>query len=158
MKVLTITSKTHGIHNVLYDDADHELISKFFWCVVPNRKTFYAMTRLPQGNKKYKTLRMHQLFLSGKPIDHIDGNGLNNQRVNLRRCTNQQNNFNQAISSRNKSGYKGVHYHSGKYVACIRVSGKLYHGGVYETALEAAKRYNELAVVHHKDFAWLNPI
>lgn len=161
MKTIIINSKTYGRHEVYYNDEDHELVSKFIWCVVPNRNTFYAMTRIIQGIKKYKTLRMHQLFLTGKPIDHIDGNGLNNQRNNLRLCSDQQNNCNKGISIRNKSGFKGVHYCPGrkkKWCSNIRINGKLIVGGQFDTPLEAAIKYNELAIEYHGEFAWLNKV
>jgi|SRR5687767_13498900 hypothetical protein len=158
MKTLIINSKTYGRHEVFYDDEDHEKVSKHIWCVVPNRYTFYAMTRLIIGVKKYKTVRMHQLFVNSTCIDHKNGNGLDNRKENLRAATDGQNNFNQPITKRNKTGFKGVHVHNGKYVACIRVKGKLIHGGCFRSPIEAAKKYNELAIEHHKEFAWLNPL
>lgn len=101
---------------------------------------------------------MHQLFIDASVIDHKDGNGLNNVRSNLRDASSGQNNFNVGITKRNKSGYKGVYGYRGKYVACIRKSGKLIHGGSFVTAIDAAKKYNELAIEHHGEFAWLNKI
>lgn len=158
MRVLTIKSKTYGTKMCIYDESDHEEVSKHIWCVVPNRGTFYAMTRLKLGNKKYKTLRMHQLFVKAKFVDHRDGNGLNNLRSNLRGATTQQNNFNVPITKRNKSGYKGVHKCGKKYRACIRISGVLIDGGLHISPIDAARTYNEMAKIHHGEFAWLNPV
>jgi hypothetical protein len=159
MRVLIIKSKTYGIKECYYDDFDHDLISQYIWCIVPNRKTFYAFSRIKIGYKRYRSIRMHQLFLSGGHIDHRDGNGLNNQRSNLRIATTQQNTCNVAITKRNKSGYKGVYktrYNS--FIACVRKNGVLYHGGTFKTPVEAAKKYNEMALWHHGEFAWLNPL
>lgn len=118
------------------------------------------MSRDKVSHGKYKTIRMHQLIIDGKPIDHKDGNGLNNQKSNLRKSTCQQNNFNVGLTSRNKTGYKGV-YKATRYqgyIATIRFSGKLIHGGSFKTAEEAALKYNELAKIYHGEFAWLNTI
>lgn len=101
---------------------------------------------------------MHQLFVSGGKVDHKNGNGLDNRRSNLRLATTQQNNFNVGITKRNTSGYKGVYPARNGFVATIRKSGKLYHGGTFKTALEAAKKYNELAKQYHGEFAWLNRV
>lgn len=158
MKKLVIKSKTYGVKECFYDDSDHELVSKHIWCVVPNRATFYAMTRLKIGHKKYKTLRMHQLIVTNGRVDHKNGNGLDNTRINLRSATTQQNNFNVGITKRNRSGYKGVHQCGKKFRSCIRISGKLIDGGLFVSPVEAAKKYNELAIIHHGEFAWLNKI
>lgn len=158
MKKLIITSKTYGIHECTYDDIDHEKVLQHIWCVVPNRNTFYAMTRIKLGYKKYKTLRMHQLFIDSKVIDHKDGNGLNNTRLNLRDASDGQNNYNVGLTKRNKSGYKGVYKYRNGFIATIRKKGKLIHGGTFKDAVSAAKKYNEMAIKHHGEFAWLNKI
>lgn len=160
MRVLTLKSKTYGIKECVIDEEDYDKIKNHFWCIVPNRQTFYAMTRVKVTHGKYRTVRMHQMIIDGKPIDHKDGNGLNNQKSNLRSATPQQNNFNVPLTKRNKSGYKGVYKagHYNAYIACIRVSGKLIHGGTFKNAIDAAKKYNELAAIHHGEFAWLNPL
>lgn len=101
---------------------------------------------------------MHQLLIKGKPIDHRDGNGLNNQKSNLRVATCQQNNFNVPLTKRNKSGYEGVYKNRNSFIACIRIGGTLIHGGSFRTAIEAASKYNQLAKQHHGEFAWLNPL
>lgn len=157
--VIILKSKKYGIKECLIDDEDFIKINHLKWCIVPNRSTFYALSRIRIGKMKYKTIRMHQLIIDGNPIDHKDGNGLNNQKNNLRKATRQENNFNVPLTKRNKSGYKGVYKTPySRYIACIRVSGVLIHGGTFSTAEEAAKKYNELAITHHKEFAWLNQI
>lgn len=158
MAYIIIKSKTYGVHKVYFDEKDRELVDSHTWCVVPNRQTFYAMSRLIIGPKKYKTIRMHQLFLKSKTIDHKNGNGLDNRRDNLRPATLQQNNFNVGLTKRNTTGYKGVYPARKGFVATLRKSGTLYHGGTFNTAKEAAVRYNQLAKQHHGEFAWLNPV
>lgn len=160
MVELIIKSKTYGEKVCYYDECDDDIVKKYIWCIVPNRKTFYAMSRIKIGYKKYKTIRMHQLicYKGDGFIDHIDRNGLNNTRKNLRRATTEQNNYNVAPTTRNTSGYKGVYPYRNKFVACIRKSGKLIHGGSFKTAELAALKYNELALKHFGEFAYLNKV
>lgn len=101
---------------------------------------------------------MHQLFIESKTIDHKDGNGLNNTELNLRDASNCENNFNVGLTKRNKSGFKGVYKARKGYVATIRKCGKLIHGGTFPDPVSAAKKYNELALIHHGEFAWLNQL
>lgn len=156
---ITIYSKTYGEKHCFFDDLDLPIIAKHIWCVVPNRGTFYALTRIPAGNRKYKTIRMHQLLCITKHfIDHKDGNGLNNHRSNLRPATALENNRNTPVGSRNKSGYKGVYKRYSKYISCIRVDGKLIELGRFKDPRDAARVYNDAATKYFGEFAWLNPI
>lgn len=96
-------------------------------------------------------------------IDHIDRNGLNNMRSNLRFTTVALNACNTRFLSKSKSGYRGVYlyrngYMVGQYTACILVKRNKIFGGYFPTAIEAAKKYNELALKYHGEFARLNPI
>jgi hypothetical protein len=82
--------------------------------------------------------------------DHIDGNGLNNQKGNLRVCTHAENLRNQALSRANTSGAKGVSLHkSGRYYAArIMVNQKNIHLGYFPT-LEKAKSVRLAAEVKY---------
>lgn len=106
---------------------------------------------------------MHQLILfSPKPleIDHVDGNGLNNQRMNLRICTHLQNTMNRKKSKGKSSVFKGVVWNKEKnnWRARIRVNKKLIHLGYFFIEAEAAKIYNIAAVKYFKEFARLNKV
>jgi hypothetical protein len=92
--------------------------------------------------------------------DHKDGNPLNCQRDNLRIATRQQNSCNQKIRSTNTSGYKGVSWHSRRYKwqAYIMVNYKRVYLGLFGTAEDAAKAYNEKAKELHGEFARLNEV
>ena len=77
----------------LVDDADFNFLNQFKWYAAKDRNTFYAI-RSNYSNGKH-TILMHHLIV-GKPpkgmtTDHLDGNGLNNQRSNLKIKTNRQN-------------------------------------------------------------------
>lgn len=160
--ILKVPSANDGVHNVLIDSEDYELISKYKWHVHKWRYVFYvqAWTNI---NGKGKTLLMHKLILGAKRkeiVDHIDGNGLNNQKTNLRICTNTQNCWNQRIAKNNTTGFKGVTFVKAtkRYRARIRVNSKLILVGDFKTAQEAGEAYNWAALNHYGDFARLNPI
>jgi hypothetical protein len=96
----------------LVDDSDFEMLSKFSWHAHRTDGKVYARRSyaIPGTRKKGKQY-MHRLLLSHTPlqIDHIDGDGLNNQRSNLRPVTGTQNQGNAKARSDNRSGRKGVH-------------------------------------------------
>jgi hypothetical protein len=106
-------------------------------------------------------LRMHNVimsFLEGYEIDHKDGDGLNNQRYNLRVTTHTQNMKNQRLRSNNTSGYKGVTWHkgAGKWYAQIQVDGKRTYLGLFTILEDAARAYDTAALEHYGEFARLN--
>jgi HNH endonuclease/AP2 domain len=100
-------------------------------------------------------------FFMGEPVpdcvDHKNGIRWDNRWKNLRSATNSQNQQNSKISTRNKTGYKGVSYHkvSKKFQASI-MNNKREHLGYYNTALEAALVYDKRAKELYKDFAKIN--
>jgi hypothetical protein len=131
-------------------------------------RTGYAMAnKLPWTRYNHKTELMHRVILAhygvdyrGKDIDHIDGNGLNNQLSNLRVVSRSENNVNSDKPQNNTSGFKGVYPHStaDKWCAQIGVNGKRNYLGYFDTPIEAAKAYNDAALEHFGEFARLNVI
>lgn len=105
---------------------------------------------------------MHQMLLKvnrNSEIDHIDGNGLNNQKANLRECSRSQNNMNQHKTS-GTSKYKGVYYHKlrKKWSAFITLNRKAMYLGLFSSEIEAAEAYNTKAKELFGAFAYLNEI
>lgn len=101
---------------------------------------------------------MHRLILDapkGMQVDHINGNGLNNRRENIRLCTHEQNSYNQQ-KPYGSSKYKGVCRKRGKWDAQIRASGKIIWLGSFATEDEAANAYDEAALKHFGEFAFTN--
>ena len=150
---MIINSKTHGQKIDFLDSVDWDLISPYSWSLAKRNGIFYAEARVNGKNMFLHT------FISGfKQTDHIDGNGLNNSRENLRSCNKTQNAQNSKINSRNKTGYKGVTFYkkSGKFYACIRIKGKTKPLGYYINKEEAALAYNQAAVKYFGEFARLN--
>ena len=139
----------------LVDAKDYYRLSKFNWCINSNGCTFYA-ARCCAG----RTVMMHRVIM--KPpehlfVDHIDHNGLNNTRSNLRLCTQAQNNCNTS-SRMGNSKYKGVYWNRArkKWVAAIRFRGKTYDLGYFTDEIAAARAYDKKASQLHRQFACLN--
>ena len=153
---------SHGLFAQV-DDEDYEYLNKYKWYV---RKTktvgvYYATTCI-KVNGKQRSQSMHRIIMgdsSLKPqIDHIDGNGLNNQKHNLRFCTAQENQMNQHKRTYGYSIYKGVSWckPTEKWIARIMRNGKSYHLGSFNTDTEAAKAYDSFAIKNDGLFARLN--
>ena len=123
---------------VLLDDEDLELVSKHSWFFTPQG---YACTKIRREDGSRRTIGMHRLIL-GDPktaaTDHINRNKLDNRRVNLRACSDSQNNRNRPAVSGKVSAYRGVSFKRGKWQVVIRVNGKLKWFGYHKTELEAA--------------------
>jgi hypothetical protein len=140
----------------LVDADDYYQLSKYNWCANGPDKTKLYATRKRNG----KYFKMHREITDapeGLFVDHIDHNGLNNCRSNLRLCTQAQNNLN-ATSKRGRSNYKGVFWKrkSKKWGAAIQLNRKMYHIGLFTDEIEAAKAYDKRASLLHGEFACLN--
>ncbi len=85
------------------DDEDYDYLNQWKWYTTKNHKTFYAARHI-RINGKQKLIYMHRVIMNiikGYKTDHIDHNGLNNQKYNLRICTCQENNRNRKKILRN---------------------------------------------------------
>lgn len=148
----------------LVDDEDFEFLSQWKWGLDRSGSGYASRNAYLGGgrkNPKRQTIRMHRLIL-GLPgdVDHIDGDGLNNQKSNLRPCGARQNAQNRRVYSNNSSGYKGVCFNTrdNKYQANIRVDGRLKFLGYFKDAAGAATAYNEAANKYFGEFARPNII
>ena len=152
---LTIVSKKYGSIKVLYDDEDHDLISTRTWTLAKRKNTFYVMCTV----KRVQTF-MHHFLLGKKLIDHINRCGFDNRRCNLREATYAQNAVNRPGQPNTRTGFMGVLVSgTGKcYNVFIGVNKRSVFGGGFTNIYAAALRYNELAIKHYGDFAWLNPL
>lgn len=139
----------------IVDREDYERLSKFNWqALVRKRGTIYA-TRAEYGNGAKRMIYMHREIVGaqrGVEIDHIDGNGLNNTRANLRLATRSQNSCNARYSS--QSGVRGVHkIVSIRYQASVGVNRKHYYLGTWGTVDDACRAYDAAAVALQGEFA-----
>lgn len=154
----------------LVDDEDYEWLSQWKWYVI--KKTvkgkfygFYAArtVRFLKSNGKLvkRTIFMHREILEtpdGFLTDHIDHNGLNNQRVNLRIALPFQNQGNRLGNRLSKSQYKGVSWHKEKHKwqSKIKTKVKIKHLGYFESEIDAALAYDKAAKEVFGEFAYLN--
>jgi hypothetical protein len=107
---------------------------------------------------------MHRLVIGAGPgdkVDHVNRDGLDNRRINLRLATSSQNSANR-IADRRRNGtssaYKGVSWDKSRqrWTTYITVDGHHRHLGRYATELEAAAAYDAAAEEAWGDFARLN--
>jgi hypothetical protein len=128
----------HGEVAVI-DDADYHLVSSYKWRLNCDG---YAVSH--EGTVSPKTIFMHRL-INGTPegeiTDHIDQDRLNNRRSNLRTASKSLNSFNSKVHSRNRSGYRGVSWHAGKWRAAIVVNGRQESLGRFDDPAEAGRAY-----------------
>ena len=143
----------------LVDDEDFEILSHHKWYAAKGGNTFYATRNITVDGKR-KTIRMQWEVMGGKSIDHIDGDGLNNTRSNLRFCTQGENTMNRRKQENASSIYKGVSYYKPykNWKARIIINRKEIHLGYFDTEIEAAKAYNAKAVELFLEFANLNNV
>lgn len=137
------------------DAADYPELSKHKWIATVMRNSTYA-TRSRNG----RTIYMHREIMQPPPgmvVDHIDHNGVNNSRDNLRVCTRQQNLWN-SPGPGNPSGYKGVWHNpkSGRYDAGIIFNGCPIRLGSFDDPAEAARVRDRKARELQGPYAYIN--
>jgi len=138
------------------DPEDYPRLAKYKWSVSQSRYNFYAC-RCARGKK----ISMHRLILNapqGLLVDHIDGDGLNNRKANLRLCTIAQNNRNSRPYRNATSKYKGVCWEKQcrKWYAKIRPNRKTISLGLFTNQIDAAVAYDRKAEQLFGQFAYLN--
>ena len=145
----------------LVDDADFAgVVAMGKWCADPSGQTFYARKGIyiPE-TRKIKPLLMHNVITGWPRVDHINGNGLDNRRANLRPATHAENMANKRLYRNNTSGFKGVQRNRGRgrpWAASIRSASRTRRLGNYDTPEEAARAYDAAAAVTFGEFARLN--
>lgn len=132
----------------LVDDADYLSLSKFKWFALKYRKHFYA-GRSATINGKHFTLFMHRLIINTPPgfhTDHINHNGLDNRRRNLRIATPRENGMNRrGLQSNNTSGFTGVSWFEQRRKWRVRttINGKQILIGFFDNKRNAAEAYKK---------------
>jgi len=148
---------TQGKYAIV-DTADFEYLNQWKWYAIKARATFYAVRNVGRSPFQ-KRVWMHREIMN-TPVemdtDHRDGNGLNNQRRNLRVCTNTQNQANKSKQTNNTSGYKGVFWNNEKWQARICVEGKKIHLGHFSNVEDAARAYDSAAKNLYGEYARTN--
>ena len=144
------------------DDEDFEWLNQWKWFTRVRGHLLYVSRYIKQPSGKRERIHMHREIMHpsvGVIIDHIDGNGLNNQKSNLRLCNKAQNKMNSIAHRGSSSKYKGVALReNGKWRSIIRINKKLLHLGTFVSEVEAAEAYNRMATELFGDFARLNQL
>lgn len=146
----------------LIDSEDTELVSGFCWSAFkPSKNTYYA-GRNQKTNGTQERVYMHRVIMraSGvQSVDHINGNGLDCRKSNMRLCSKPQNGWNALKrSGKSSSKFKGVSWRpeTRKWVARIAPNRTTIRLGCFEDEIAAAKAYNEAAKRYFGEFAKLN--
>ena len=151
-------------YEAVIDAADVHLVEGFTWCALVSRRidrtirSVYAQSWAPKtATAPRQRLYLHRVIAdppAGMDTDHIDGNGLNNRRENLRAASKSHNGRNRGASIRCKSGVKGVDFHkaSQKWRAQIRFPGGRHCLGFFPTKDEAAAAYATASAELHGEF------
>ena len=152
----TIQAVNGGLVSV--DDEDYENLIGIKWVVRTIRRVTYAQRKV--GNSYVLMHREIMRQEAGGIVDHIDGNGLNNQRGNLRLVTHAQNVRNRA-NSIHSSQYKGVSYafrpeRKKHWQAKIKFECKTIWLGRFEKEIDAGIAYDRAAVKYFGEYARLN--
>lgn len=135
------------------DLEDYELVRKYKWSAAKYKNSFYAVNSTYISKTKKCNIKLHRLIMNfpkNMMIDHIDGNGLNNCKSNLRVCTAQQNTWNLKRINLDRSLYL---FPNNKWQVKIRINGKMTHLGMFSTKEEAREIRNKNIIKHRgKEF------
>jgi len=174
MKEIILRSKKYGNKIVLVDDEDFDRVNSLKWYY---HRTEYNTGKVLEYARRTsvwdsftnkRSILLHRFILGVLDddcfVDHKDGNGLNNQKDNIRKCTRAENNWNKSVSIKKKSKYIGVYYfkksekHVKTWKVYFRMNGKKLSFKGYENEIDAAMAYNEAVLKFRGPFSKLNEI
>ena len=141
----------------IVDPEDYERLSKYKWRVCFSRYTYYAQRAVRVG-KKWTSVMMHREIIKvgdDMVVDHINHNGLDNRKANLRAATIAQNAWNRR---RSKSRFMGMRWDKQmrRWQVVVSHQGKREHIGYFDDKIKAARAYDRAARKYHGEFAVLN--
>lgn len=140
----------------LIDDEDFDRMNQYKWHAYEKKNckgSWYAMGNVKNHEGKWTTIMFHRFLMNiidpKIEIDHADGNGLNNQKSNLRAVDHQHNSQNRRLGKNNTSGFKGVFFDkrckNRPWRAVVTVNGKRLHLGNFSTPEDAYEVYKAKA-------------
>lgn len=141
---------SHGLF-ALVDECDLQTLSEYRWYPYKSYRTYYAVGHKLRPPNRLKRVQMHVLIMGKQPkgmlIDHINGNGLDNRRANLRFATPTENSQNQRKRVECTSDFKGVDFDRYKlrWRARIFLNGECIYLGRYQHETDEARAYDNAA-------------
>ncbi len=150
-----------GSFLALVDRADTDLVADRIWHPRSDNggRVIYAQTNIVKPGGGRTTLQMHRLIMDapkGVRVDHINHDGLDNRRCNLRLATHSENLRNQRLSRYNSTGRKGVRRRGNRYEARITIEGTTLYLGGFPDRDSASDAYDVAALEYHGEFALTN--
>lgn len=147
----------------LVDEADVDVVARYQWQLNTHRNSRYAIASIRIDGRR-RTVGLHRLIMNavaGQSVDHIDGDGLNNTRANLRLVSRGQNRANSIKHKLATSVFKGVYAYGKRFRAQIssrniRPLGGPWFIGDFDTQHDAAKAYDACARILFGEHARLN--
>ena len=164
MRTIPLHGKKAAGRVALVDDADYELVSQYRWRVYQRRRPGcrdsgpYAIAHVRRADGHWTNTTMHQLITGRTGTDHVNMDGLDNQRSNLRPATQSQNMGNTRSHAGSSSPFKGVCWdrQHQKWLAQICVAGRRAYLGRFTGEEDAARAYDAAAREAFGSFARLN--
>ena len=171
-----------GKHTIIIDTEDWDKVKEHRWCIGATTATSrypYVVTKMLHPDERWRhytwqgkerrerrrtALLLHHAIVGkpqkGKVVDHINHNGLDNRKENLRLVTRSQNNQNSRSNKNSSSQYKGVYWYKSynKWRAKLAHRGKSIHVGYFSCEHEAALAYNKKALELWGENAHLNEV
>ena len=146
---------TQGCEAVI-DMSDLALVVTANWHVRSDGPRKYAARNLPKDINGFRKHALLHRVICGAPdgceVDHIDGNGLNNCRSNLRLCNKSENQANRKVSRLSTTGLKGVSPYKSVWRARISKNGRRYYLGYHKTPDAAHQAYCQASAEFHGQF------
>lgn len=156
----TLIPLTRGL-SAIVDDEMVDLIEQYSWNAIncKTAKTWYAVTSVWEGDGQ-RRIFMHRFIFGGEQnqkVDHINRNGLDNRKDNLRLASHSLNMANRVwTKGAAKTGFRGVYPNGNRFRAQIRVDGTLRNLGTFESEVVAARAYDAAARRAFGEFAVTN--
>lgn len=141
----------------LIDLADVDLASHYEWYASRATGIRYVVANDPINRRQISMHRYLMQPCAGESVDHINGNGLDNRRSNLRICSHKENTRNRRKHAPSASRFKGLFRRKGgRWGVCIKQNGLRLHLGTFDDEERAARQYDRAARVLFGRFAKTN--
>jgi hypothetical protein len=166
MMAIALSGRKAAGRVALIDDEDEPLVTPYPWWLIESKRKsgslngLYAQTEFRRGDGRLIKPYMHSLITGWPMTDHVNHDGLDNRRSNLRPATHAQNLHNQRLRDGTSSRYKGVTWHKrlSKWQAGLTIDSRYIYLGLYAGEEEAALAYNTAALEAFGAYAYLNPV